>query len=135
MSLSWSVRVAVFQRLSADAGVAAHVANRIYDNPPPGSVLPYLAFGPTSAVTDDADCISGLAMTVQIDCWSEAQDGDREALLMTDAVRRALHGWTGSIDPGAIVGCDVDLVRVFRDQDGISTHGVVQATILLEDAP
>lgn len=133
MSLSWAIQKAVFARLRADAGVAALVGVRVYDNPPADAVLPYLSFGPVSVVVDRGDCFTARAETVQIDCWSAAQDGFRECKTMVDAVITALDGWSGALEQGAMSGCSVDLVRVFRDADGITSHGVVQVTVLAAD--
>lgn len=111
------------------------LANGVYDKIPTtpfGSKTAYISFGPCDSSEDDADCISGQTITTQIDVWSRAV-GSLEAKTLTDLVRRALHRKSLALSDNALVDTSVDAARVFRDPDGITTHGVVTVTAMVEE--
>ncbi len=129
---SWSLQQLIVARLKAHAGLAALISARVYDQAPKNVALPYISIGPSDVVEDDADCILAATETLQLDVWSEAQDGKREAKLICDQVRAALHDYTAEPAVGALAGMRVVQVRVFDDPDGRTTHGVVQVECLIE---
>jgi hypothetical protein len=134
MSVSNALQTLIFQRLTGASAVTALVGQRVYDHPPKDAVFPYLSFGASDSVPDDADCITGRIETLQIDIWSRAQDGKREAKAITDAVKTALHRWTGNLSVGALSMMEVTLSRVIDDPDGITSHGILQVECHVEDA-
>jgi hypothetical protein len=130
---SWSLQQLIVTRLKAHVGLTALITGRVYDQPPKDVAAPYISIGPSDVVEDDADCILAAVETLQLDVWSEAQDGKREAKLICDQVRAALHGYSAEPAVGALAGMRVALVRVFDDPDGRTTHGVVQVECLIEE--
>ncbi|WP_347311368.1 DUF3168 domain-containing protein [Defluviimonas sp. SAOS-178_SWC] len=133
MSESNALQAMIVARLKADAGVSAIIGQKVYDRPPATVAAPYVSIGPSDYVPDDAECVDGRVETMQIDCWSEAQDGKREAKAIADAAKKALHRYAGSIDPGALVSIEVVQVRVLDDPDGITTHGIVIVEAIVEE--
>ncbi len=133
MSVSNALQKLIFDLLVADADVGALVGDRIYDRPAATVAAPYVTFGPSDYVPDDHECIDGRIETVQLDIWSEAQDGKREAKAIVDAIRSCLHDGVGSLTVGALVTMRVTLARVFDDPDGRTTHGVVQIEAVIEE--
>lgn len=134
MSASNELQKLIYDRLVDDAGVHAVVANRIYDNPIGKDIFPYVSFGPSDVIEDDADCITGRVETIQIDCWSRYQGGFKEVKDLTDAVKKALHRYEGSFQNNALVEMTVQSIRHFRDPDGITSHGVVTVQAIVEEA-
>lgn len=124
----------VYDLLVADAGVGAIVADRIYDRMPSDGDYPCITFGPSDYVEDDADCITGRRETLQVDCWVQAQSRIWPARELADAVRKALHKADATMSVNALVFMEVNLVRVMLDPDGITGHGVVQVTGVIEEA-
>lgn len=111
------------------------LANGVYDKittTPFGAKTAYISFGPTDSSEDDADCIYGQTVTMQIDVWSRAV-GSLEAKTLTDLVRRALHRKSLELSDNALADTNVEATRVFRDPDGITTHGIVTVTALIEE--
>lgn len=133
MSASNELQALIYQRLVADAGVHAVVADRIYDNPIGKDDFPYVSFGPSDVVEDDADCITGRIETIQIDCWSRYQGGFKEVKTLADAVKKALHRYAGEMSVNALVEMTVQSVRHFRDPDGITSHSVVTVQAIVEE--
>lgn len=135
MNVSEELQRLLFTTLKADAGVAA-ITSRVYDHVPRanGQVtaeFPHISFGPQDATDAGGDCIDGQEITIQLDCWSRAV-GSLECKNMVDAVRRALHERELELTDNALAEIRVFLTRVFRDPDGLTTHGVVQVTASVE---
>lgn len=120
--------------LKGDAPIMA-IANNVYDQIPTspfGSKAAYISLGPVDSVEDDADCITGVSVTAQLDIWSRAV-GSLECKNLTDLVRKKLHRASLALSDNALVDIRVTLTRVFRDPDGITTHGVIQVTAMVEE--
>ena len=123
----------IFLRLTSFASLVALIGSRVVDPPRVDEVMPYVSFGPSDWQEDDADCIDGRIETIQIDVWSTAQDGQREAKAICDAVKEALHNYEADLGDHALASMRVPTVRVFRDPDGITTHGVIQVEAMIEE--
>lgn len=125
----------IFDTLKADATLTA-LTDDVYDAVPPeawdGTINGYVSFGPTDVVIDDADCITGGQHTFQIDCWSR-QVGSVHCKRMVDAVYAALHEQPLTLADNALVEIYVALRQVMRDPDGLTTHGIIQVTALIDE--
>lgn len=126
----------IFERLTADAGVVALVGDRVYDNPPAPKlrVFPDITFGPSDAIEDDAECISGRVETIQIDCWARVNGKLGPVKPIMDAVRSALHLYDGNMTGAALVEMRVTFMRAIKDPDGLTAHGVVTVQAIIEEA-
>lgn len=133
MSTSNALQKLIFDLLVASGPVGALVGDRIYDRPSISVTAPFITFGPSDSIPDDHECIDGRIENVQLDVWSEAQDGKRECKAIVDAVKAALHDAVGSLTVGALVTMRVTLVRVMDDPDGRTTHGIVQVEAVIEE--
>lgn len=133
MSSGDELQAFIVAKLRDSAEVGAICADRIYDNIPKDAAFPYISFGASDYRPDDAECIDGRVETVQLDCWSRDFGKLIETKRLVDAVKKALHGQTGDLGASALVQMRVSLVRVFRDPDGISAHGVVQVECDIEE--
>jgi hypothetical protein len=133
MSVSVSFQDLVLAKLLASAEVAAIVGDRIVDGNDDDLAFPNITFGASDSTPDDVDCIRGREETLQIDCWT--RDGGKKwpCRKLVDAVKGALHDAQGELTVGVLILMRVDLVRVFADPDGVTTHGVVQITALIDE--
>lgn len=134
MSASEALQILIVAMLRDSSVVGALCEDRIYDNVPKHPVWPYVSFGPSDYYPDDSECVSGRVETLQIDCWSQRHGKLIEARALADAVNAALHGQPGDLGGYALVLMRVPSVRVFRDPDGITGHGVVMVQAVIEDA-
>lgn len=132
-SASIELQTAIYERLTAESGVSAIVAGRVYDNVPEGPTFPYISFGPSDYYPDDADDIDGRVETLQIDCWTRAQGKKRPARELADAVKKALHQFEASFATNALVEIVVTSVRVINDPDPLTAHGIVTVTATIEE--
>lgn len=131
---SSEVQALIYAALVADTGVHAICADRILDRVKKDTQFPYVSFGPSDAVEDDADCITGRVITLQVDCWSRYQGGFREVQQLADAVEAALHRYEGELAVNALVELRWRGTRVLRDPDGQTSHAVVTVEATIEDA-
>lgn len=131
MSASDELQELVYLVLSNDGAVVALVGDRIYDRVPKKARTPYISFGPSDTLTDDADCMPTRVETLQIDVWSEYQGGKSEAKRICDAVKACLHDQPLEMTNNALEHIAIRQVQVFDDADGVTVHGVVnvEATI------
>lgn len=136
MSASGELQDLIQSTLRADAGVSAIVGARVYDVAPaePSRTYPDITFGSSDLTPEDAECITGREETIQLDCWTRDHGRLKSCRALVDAVKAALHEADLSLSVNALVFIRVVLVRVMRDADGLTGHGVVQVTASVEEA-
>jgi hypothetical protein len=91
--------------------------------------------GPSDALTDDADCIDGLEVTMQIDCWSWGSGeafSDAQVRKLSGAVRAALHEAEISLPNNALASIRHRITRYQRESDGATNRAIISVTALLE---
>lgn len=120
--------------LRADPGVTALVAGRVYDRVPEDFAFPYITYGPSDATSDDADCITAYAITLQLDVWSR-EVGFPEAKRIGEAVRTALASDALYLDDNALVFLEHRQTRTFRDPDGLTNHSALTFEASVERVP
>jgi hypothetical protein len=140
----YELRLAALNRLRQVAALTAIVGTKIYDRVPErqaGGVLvadvtsPYISMGPTTAISEDADCIDGLEVTFQIDAWSWGSGlayGSVQASQIAGEVRKALHDVDLELSVNALVSIRHEMTRILRESDGITNHAVIQFTAVVE---
>jgi hypothetical protein len=144
MEPTYELQLAALNALLETTALTAIVGRQIYDRVPEkqvGGVLvadvssPYVSFGPVTVVSDDTDCIDGLEITFQIDVWSwgsrEAY-GSVQARKIAGIIRKALHNAELPLTSNALVTLTHQLTRILREPDGITNHGVIQFTAIVE---
>lgn len=136
MSASEELQDLIEATLRADAAVGAIVGDRIYDQAPPldRRTFPDVTFGPSDYVPENLECLSAREETLQLDCWTRDHGRLASCRALTDAVKVALHNADLTLSTNALVLIQIEQVRVFRDPDGLTGHGVVQVTASVEEA-
>uniref|UniRef100_A4WTD6 DUF3168 domain-containing protein n=1 Tax=Cereibacter sphaeroides (strain ATCC 17025 / ATH 2.4.3) TaxID=349102 RepID=A4WTD6_CERS5 len=134
MSPSVELQTAIYQLLTAPGSATmALAAGRVYDNVPGSPAFPYVSFGPSDHVEDDADGIPARVETLQLDGWTRDSGKLRGARELADAIKADLHGASFEFTTNALVQIRVRPVRVFRDPDGITGHAVVPIEATIEE--
>lgn len=111
-------------RLKADAGVAALVAGRVYDDVRPTPVYPYLNFANFDVAQDDVTCQTGYDIHIDIDGWTNTS-GNVQAWQLSHATVKALHNWTPALTTNDCITFQHTRTRVFKDLDDAVTHCVM----------
>jgi len=122
---------AIVGRLKADSIVDALIDGRVYDNPPPQPIFPYISIGPDNTIPSRADCYDGYEIHQQIDIWSRSP-GFREAKQITEAARAALANADMTIADHRLVDIYPERVETMRDADGLTSHGILMIKALTE---
>ncbi|MEQ8292488.1 MAG: DUF3168 domain-containing protein [Roseovarius sp.] len=135
MSASEELQDLIEATLRADAAVGAIVGNRVYDTAPPVErrTFPDITFGPSDYVPENLECLTAGEETFQLDCWTHDHGRLRSCRVLVKAVKAALHDAELVLATNALIRMQVEFVRVFRDPDGITGHGVVQVTTAVEE--
>lgn len=132
MTVSNALQTAIFTQLTTYAPLVALIGVKVYDMPAKDAIYPYTSFGPMDALTDDADLLDGAEFSLQIDVWSSAKDGQREAKEICDTIRAGLHRWSANLSSGALAMIEVSRIRILPDPQENLTHGVVTLDCMVE---
>lgn len=130
-SPSLELQGAIVARMKAFVDLTGLIDDRIYDRVPAEPAFPYVSWGPEQSVADDADCITGFEVFLQIDAWSRAV-GFPEVKRVAEAVRAALHQYELPLADNALVSLEHRQTRFFRDPDGLTSHAVIEIVALVE---
>ena len=123
-SPSLELQGAIVARLKAAAGLSALIGAHVYDDVPKKMVFPYATVGEGDETSDDADCIDGFEISLDIDIWSRAV-GFPEAKRISDEIRKALKAPDLSLPTNALVYFRHRQTRFLRDPDGLTSHAVM----------
>lgn len=121
---SLALQRAIYGILVADADVQALIQKRVYDDVPPVAAYPYVSFGPSQLIQQDADCITGFETFLQLDVWTREDIGFEKCKTICEAVRKALHRVIASQD-GMTFEIEHQFTNTNRDPDGVTSHGVL----------
>jgi hypothetical protein len=130
-SPSLELQAAIVARLKAFSGLTSIISTRVYDSVSPTATFPYVSWGPEQVVSDDADCITGFEISIQLDAWSQAV-GWGEAKRVAEQVRLALHDYQLSLTDNALVLLEHTQTAMLRDPDGKTSHAAIEFTALIE---
>lgn len=126
------VQSAFVTTLKADADVAAIVAARVYDIPPPSPVKPYITIGEIQLLPNKADCLAGAELAVPVHGWSGTTSSVQ--------VKQLGKAIIDALDDPAVLGllghraviCELEQAQYLRDPDGITHHAVIVFHLLTE---
>lgn len=130
-SPSLELQGAIVTKLKATPAVTALIGTRIYDSVPSTATFPYVSIGPEQTLADDADCITGFEIFMQLDAWSRAT-GSPEVKRIAEAVRDALHDFELPLTDNALVSFRHRQTRVLKDPDGLTAHAALEFVALVE---
>ena len=133
-SASWSLQQSVFATLVADTAITALLgADRIYDDVPQGSPLPYLTLGQSTVRDWSTGTDDGNEHLITLHVWSDAK-GKKQASDIADAVRTALHDQPLTLVGHRLVNLRHEFSEARRDPDGATVHATVRFRAVTEPA-
>ena len=121
--------------LVANSGVTDLVSTRVYDEPPPDVVFPYLRFGDITPVAFDTDTLEGSLVSVSLEANSRSASGRVEAAQIVEAVKAALHRQETSVTVTGftLVELIFQTFSVTRDAEGRGYTAVIALQAMLEE--
>ena len=137
MDPNYELTKLVMTALKNDPSVSGFVAARVFDRVPsdPKPDFPYISMGPSDTLPDDADCITGEEISIQIDCWSQGAAeafGSAEVKKLAGAVKHCLHDVDLALAENALVALRHRVTRIMREPDGVTNHAVLSFTVFVE---
>lgn len=136
MTPELALRGALVALWQADADVGALLGDRIYDRVPDGVLFPYASFGPAQALDLEVTCATERVELVQdVHVWSRAV-GQVEALRICDVLRSTARAadragslsWSGFV----LHSVRVTDIRMVRDPDGLTSHGILTFSAIID---
>lgn len=115
----------IVARLKSFSMLTALVADRIYDQPPSSVSYPYISLGESDVQRSDGVGLNSCDVYLTIHAWSSSP-GYPEVKRVADAVAEALHLFPLPISSNQLISINHRQTRVFRDQDGITSHAVIE---------
>jgi hypothetical protein len=122
---SHALQVALYAALMPVEGVGA----RVYDAVPDDRAFPYVTIGAAQTIPARAECVDGTESFVDVHIWSR-EVGSIEAKVIGGRVLLALHDASLELEGHRLIAIRFTGSRVFRDPDGITTHGVYSFRVL-----
>jgi uncharacterized protein DUF3168 len=130
--MSWSLQQAVFAALSGDAAVTVLLGpDRIFDDVPQGTALPYITLGRMTAKDWSTGSEDGTEHTFTVHVWSGAR-GRKQAHELLSAVRAALHDRPLAVAGHSLVNLRHEHSEFRRDSDGETVHGLARFRAVTE---
>ena len=125
-SAQWELQKAVYQALRADAGLKAEIGDpaRIFDDPPPEALFPYLTIGEARA-SDWKGVEGGLEHDLKLYVFSRYA-GRREVKRILGAVYDALHEAALTVTGHNLINIRFVFADAFRRSDGETYQGVAR---------
>jgi hypothetical protein len=126
-----ALQKAVLAALRADASLTALLSGRIYDEPPPSPIHPYVTLGRAETRPWGGVEAEGVEHGLTLTCVSRF-GGAEEAKAVVAALRAALHGASLSLEDHRLVNLRASFADVFRASDWRSTFGVLRLRAVTE---
>ena len=120
-------------RLRATPAVTALVGTNIHYRAPEDAPFPHIADFDTSTVRDDATCVTGRQITMNVHVWTrDGIDPLQDARAIVDAVVEALHHAELPLPTNRLLTLNHRGDRIFYDPDGLTGHGVVEFRAIIQ---
>lgn len=123
------VQKAVYDALVVAPALAG---GRVYDQPPPKPTFPHFGIGQEQIIDDGNTCDDGWEVFTDVHVWSRAVGFPEAKGLIAAAVPRLcsitlITGFT-------VIAAEIANTRVFRDPDGLTSHGVISVRFVITPA-
>ncbi len=129
---SFEVIRAMIARLRSAATLTSLGVTGVYDPPPQPDapvVPPYISLGPSDVYREDASCVSGQGIFIQLDVWSWGAGKAGSSVLtreICDAVEQLLHDQEMALPTNLLSTLEHRSTEIMRDRGGIVNHGIVR---------
>lgn len=126
---------ATLAHLRASPTVTALVGDRLWHRAPADAVFPHVAGFDADGLRADATCIESRDVTLSVHVWTrDGTDPLQDARSLAEAVASALHDAALSLPTNSLITLDHRGERVFYDTDGLTGHGVVLFSAIIQTA-
>lgn len=134
MSLAvWELQLALADALAASPALTAVLGDppRLWDEPPPSPLFPYVTIGATSSRPIAAAAAPAVQHDLTLHVWSR-YSGRKEAREIASAIAAAVDEGLPTMTGARLVTWRVLYADVFRLADGRTTHGLMRLRAVTE---
>lgn len=108
---------------------------RVYDEAPQNVAFPWIEIGDSDVTPDDTNdpdnsSDDGVTEAIDLHVWGRALAGKKEVKLIVDDIHSRLHGVDLAITGRRSKACWVRHIRIVKESDGITTHGIVSIEVV-----
>ena len=137
-SAALALQQSIYAALVADAAITTLLGvNRIYDDVPQGSTLPYLTIGQTTerdwSTGGDTATDAGAEHLLTLHVWSDAR-GKKQTHDILAALRSALHDEQLTLSGHRLINLRHEFSEARRAPDGETIHGTARFRAVTEPA-
>lgn len=124
---------AIVTKLKADTDLQALIANpiRLFQDVPPGPTFPYVTIGPSQRLPDEAECIPGSIVFMDLNVYSRGA-GYEQAKRIGAVLMDALHDADLTLAEHWCRQIKFDNELYFVEPDNLTKHGVLTFRALVE---
>ena len=131
-SAAWDLQQAVHAKLAADTAVLGLLGtSRIYDDVPQGAAFPYVSLTGFTARDWATGTEPGAEVVFTVSTWSRGA-GHKQAHLIADAVRAALHDAALALANHHLVNLRHEVSNTHRERDGDTYRVAARFRAVLE---
>ena len=110
------------------------VEGRVYDNPPPEPIFPYITIGDDQVIDDSGECGASFEVFEDVHIWDRPKAKSKAAVKeLRKEVVAAVLAITSIEDDYALVSVSLESARSLRDPDGLTEHGVLTFRFLTQE--
>lgn len=124
--ISDEVQVAIYQALVAGVPVCG---GRVHDDVPEHPEFPYVSIGDENMIDDSNGCDAGWEVFSTVHVWSRAVGRVEAKTILADVAERL--GGISALSGHSLIDTSIETSRIFRDPDGLTTHGVVSVKFIV----
>lgn len=131
-STAWNFQQAVHAKLAADDALVALLGGaRVYDDVPQGAAFPYLTLAGFTVRDWATGTEPGTEISFMLHAWSRGA-GHKEAHLVSDAARTALHDAPLSLTGHHLVNLRHESSETRRERDGDTYRVIARFRAVIE---
>lgn len=127
--ISTEIQQAIYSALIAGTPLCG---GRVYDSVPENPTFPYITIGEENTVDDGNTCDDGWDVYADVHVWSRGVGFPEAKRVMAEARDRLAGIW--AISGHTLIAAEVERTGVFRDPDGLTSHGVLSVKFIITPA-
>ena len=131
MSAAAELQRAVVAALKGDSGLAALVADRVFDHTPATAAFPYVTLGRLTSYDWSTATERGSEHLVTLHAWSQG-NGKRQALALMARADAALHDRPLVLDGYALVNLRLEMTELAYDDAQGAYRGTMRLRAVVE---
>lgn len=127
-SPSSPLQTAIYARLSGDTTLVTTLGAAVYDIAPDRAEFPYVTIGEQTESPNDTMGTTGRDITVTVHTWTRERT-KQQAQLIQNRVDALLDRWAPTVTGWSATTMLMEFFETFRDEDGLTQHGVARYRI------